>query len=228
MLLFKEALDGRRLIPVRAHCCPSMHPLMCKPEPLQPSQCSASKQRIALPRVTLAVPRLHCVAVHQRLTEAAYVLNWLHPRQYLGASFIYRCCAHSSPQGHCALTIRPSRRLRRGLTQALVPSPALCRPLFIPGFCLSQRFLLWGLGRSPGFACWLGVSFQPFWPLALASQAPAAIILAALRRFRGPAPFRGLRPSAKPGAPFWPSGLTRRSSRPAYGGRLALAVSNTS
>ena len=66
---------------------------------------------------------------------------------------------------------------------------------------------------------------KPFWPPALASQAPPAIMLAALRRFRGPALFRGLRPCPSPGAPFWPSGLTRRSSRPAYGGRLTLAVS---
>ena len=106
----------------------------------------------------------------------------------------------------------------------LVPSPALCRPLFIPGFCLSQRFLLWGLGRSPGFACWLGVSFKPFGPLALASQAPAAIILAALRRFRGAAHFRGSRASSSSGAPFWPSGLTLQSSGLAYGQPLTLAV----
>ena len=66
---------------------------------------------------------------------------------------------------------------------------------------------------------------KPFWPPALASQAPPAILLAALRRFRGPALFRGLRPCSSPGAPFWPSGLTLRSSRPAYGGRLTLAVS---
>ena len=66
---------------------------------------------------------------------------------------------------------------------------------------------------------------KPFWPPALASQAPPAILLAALRRFRGPALFRGLRPSSRQGVPFWPSGLTRRSSRPAYGGRLIWAVS---
>ena len=67
---------------------------------------------------------------------------------------------------------------------------------------------------------------KPFWPPALVQQAPPAIILAVLRRFRGPALFRGLRPCPSPGAPFWPSGLTRRSSRPAYGGRLTLAVSS--
>ena len=67
---------------------------------------------------------------------------------------------------------------------------------------------------APGFACWLGVSFKPFGPLALASQAPAAIILAALRRFRGSVLFHGPRPSSSQGAPFWPSGLTVRRSRP--------------
>ena len=68
-------------------------------------------------------------------------------------------------------------------------------------------------------------SLQPFWPPALASQALPAIFIAALRRFRGAALFRGPRPSSSQGVPFWPSGLTRRSSRPAYGGRLTLGVS---
>ena len=68
---------------------------------------------------------------------------------------------------------------------------------------------------------------MPFWPPALAQQAPPAIILAALRRFRGAALFRGPRPSSSQGVPFWPSGLTRRSSRPAYCGRLTLGVSTT-
>ena len=57
-------------------------------------------------------------------------------------------------------------------------------------------------------------------------QAPAAIILAALRRFRGPALFRGPRPSSRQGVPFWPSGLTLRSSGPAFCGPLTLAVSH--
>ena len=55
---------------------------------------------------------------------------------------------------------------------------------------------------------------MPFWPPALAQQAPPAIILAALRRFRGAALFHGPRPSSSQGAPFWPSGLTVRRSRP--------------
>ena len=56
-------------------------------------------------------------------------------------------------------------------------------------------------------------------------QAPPAILLAALRRFRGPALLRGLRPYLRQGAPFWPSGLTLRSSGPAFCGPLTLAVS---
>jgi IS5 family transposase len=40
------------------------------------------------------------------------------------------------------------------LLRALVPSySALCRPAFIPALRLSQRFLLWGFGAAPGFAC---------------------------------------------------------------------------
>ena len=66
---------------------------------------------------------------------------------------------------------------------------------------------------------------KPFWPPALVQQAPPAILLAALRRFRGPALFRGLRTSSRLGAPFWPSGLTLRSSGPAFCGPLTLAVS---
>ena len=45
-------------------------------------------------------------------------------------------------------------------------------------------------------------------------QALPAINLAALRRFGGLALFHGLRPSSSLGAPFWPSGLTIRRSRP--------------
>ena len=56
-------------------------------------------------------------------------------------------------------------------------------------------------------------------------QAPAAILLAALRRFRGPALLRGLCPSSSQGAPFWPSGLTLRSSGLAFSQPLTLAVS---
>ena len=56
-------------------------------------------------------------------------------------------------------------------------------------------------------------------------KALPAIILAALRRFRGPALSGGLRPCPSPGASYWPSGLTLRSSGPAFCGPLTLAVS---
>ena len=106
------------------------------------------------------------------------------------------------------LTVRRSRPPTAAAElSSLVPSPALCAQPLVPALYLVQ-----------------GV-FKPFWPPALVQQAQPAIILAALRRFRGPALFRGLRPCPSLGASFWPSGLTRRSSRPAYGGRLTLAVS---
>ncbi len=101
----------------------------------------------------------------------------------------------------------PQFVLRRGLPRALVPSPASCAQPPIPALCIVQ-----------------GV-FKPFWPPALVQQALPAIILAALRRFRGPALFGGLRPCPSPGASFWPSGLTLRSSGPAFCGPLTLAVS---
>ena len=67
-----------------------------------------------------------------------------------------------------------------------------------------------GLGRVAGFACKGGAGFKTFWPPAPVQQARAAIVFAVRR-----AAIRAL---------FHPSGLTRQSSRPAYGGRLTLAV----
>jgi hypothetical protein len=114
---------------------------------------------------------------------------------------------------NCA--VKPTRLRRAAYFRSLVPSySALCRPAFIPALRLSPRFLLWGFGALPGFACIHCAGFKPFWPLALVQQAPPAIILAALRRFRGAALFPGPRPSSRQGAPFWPSGLTVRRSRP--------------
>ena len=67
--------------------------------------------------------------------------------------------------------------------------------------------------------------FRPFGPPALVQQALPTIILAALRRFRRPALFCGLRPCPSPAAPFWPSGLTLRSSGLAFSQPLILSVS---
>ena len=107
----------------------------------------------------------------------------------------------------------------------LVPShSASCRPPLTPALCLSPRFLLGGFGALRGFACVRFGRFKPFWPLAPVYPAPPAIFLAALRRFRGPALLRGLCPSSSQGAPFWPSGLTLRSSGLAFSQPLTLAV----
>ena len=95
---------------------------------------------------------------------------------------------------------------QRGLIQALGPSPALCAQPLISALGPVQK------------------AYLSFWPPALASQAPPAIMLAVLHGFRGPALFRGPRPSSMQGVPFWPSGLTLRSSGPAFCGPLTLAV----
>ena len=66
-------------------------------------------------------------------------------------------------------------------------------------------------GVRSGFACVGYASFKPFWPLAFVQQAQAAIVFVV----------RGLSGHFR----FCALGLTRRSSRPAYCGRLILFVS---
>ena len=105
---------------------------------------------------------------------------------------------------NCA--VKPTRLRRAAYFRSLVPSPASCAQPPVPALRPVPK------------------AFKPFGPPALASQAPPAILLAALRRFRGPAVFPGLRPCPRQGAPFWPSGLTLRSSGPAFCGLLTLAV----
>ena len=68
-------------------------------------------------------------------------------------------------------------------------------------------------GVRSGFACVGCASFKPFWPLALVQQALAALVFVV----------RGLWDHFR----FCALGLTRRSSRPAYCGRLILSVSTT-
>ena len=66
-------------------------------------------------------------------------------------------------------------------------------------------------GACSGFACVGCASFNPFWPLALVQQAQAALVFVV----------RGLCGHLR----FCALGLTRRSSRPAFCGRLILFVS---
>ena len=118
--------------------------------------------------------------------------------------------------------------------------PAFCGPLTLAVSPFIFRFMqariyssaspfssVFPLGFWPCGGLRLGLVrfFKPFRPLALAQQALVAIILQVLRRFRGAALFRGPRPSSSQGVPFWPSGLTLRSSGPAFCGPLTLAVS---
>ena len=103
--------------------------------------------------------------------------------------------------------VKPTRLRRAAYFRSLVPSPVSCAHPPVPALRPVPK------------------AFKPFGPPALVQQAPPAILLAALRRFRGPALFRGLRPCPSLGAPFWPSGLTLRSSGPAFCGPLTLAVS---
>ena len=64
--------------------------------------------------------------------------------------------------------VKPTRLRRAAYFRSLVPSySALCRPAFTPAVRQSQRFLLWGFGAAPGFACVRLVGFRPFGPLAL-------------------------------------------------------------
>ena len=90
-----------------------------------------------------------------------------------------------------------------------------------PAFTFSSGYPL-GFCRVPGFAFWRCAYFKPFWPLALAQQAPPAIIFQAVRRLRGAVLFRSSRPSSSWSFPFWRLGLTVQSSRPAFGGRLTF------
>ena len=111
------------------------------------------------------------------------------------------------------LTVRRSRPPTasaelRALVLPIIPLQSPCQ--FQPP-SPSQAPMQRGFGRVAGFACKGCASFKPFWSLALAQQALAAIVSVVLG-----AAIRAL---------FHPSGLTRQSSRPAYGGRLTLAVS---
>ena len=86
---------------------------------------------------------------------------------------------------------------------------------YSPAFTFSSGYPL-GVCRVPGFAFGRCASFKLFWPPALAGRAPLAIILQALRRFRGAVLFRSLRPSSSWGFPCWLLGLSVQSIRPVF------------
>ena len=96
--------------------------------------------------------------------------------------------------------------------------------LYSPEFTFSS-VIRWVFCRVPGFAFGRCVGFKLFWPLALAQQAPPAIIFQAVRRLGGTLLFRGLRPSLIQQFLFWFLWLTGQSNRPAFGGRLTFGVS---
>ena len=78
--------------------------------------------------------------------------------------------------------------------------PALFSPMFYsPAFIFSSGYSL-GFGFLAGLRLLVLRQFSAFLP--------------AVRRLRGAALFHGPRPSSSQGAPFWPSGLTVRRSRP--------------
>ena len=118
-----------------------------------------------------------------------------------------------------AISFTPTRcsnpSLKRTASQPLSSNVSplqnyLCRPAFIPAFCLSQRFSLLGLVLALGFACKCSAGFKPFWP-----PAPVLLALEALSLVA----FRGCVALC-----LTPSGLTRQSSGPAKGGPLTLVV----
>ena len=91
--------------------------------------------------------------------------------------------------------------------------PAHFSPCIFKRHLPSQASIRWVFGACSGFACVGCASFKTFWPLALVQQALAALVFVV----------RGLCGHFR----FCALGLTRRSSRPAYCGRLILFVSTT-
>ena len=79
---------------------------------------------------------------------------------------------------------------------------------YSPAFIFSSVYSL-GFGFLAGLRLWILRQFKSFWPPALVRQAPPAIIFQALRRLRGAALFRSLRPSSSWGFPFWLLGLRK-------------------
>ena len=114
---------------------------------------------------------------------------------------------------NCA--VKPTRLRRVAYFRSLAcEKSAILKPmLYSLAFTFSSVYLL-VFCVVPDCAFWCCATFKSFWPPAPVQQALPAIIFAALRRFLGAVLFLGPRPSSRLGAPFWPSGLTVRRSRP--------------
>ena len=146
----------------------------------------------------------------------------------LGGAVLFRSFCPSPSSGYpfwlLALTFRSSRPAFCGRLTSPV-SPFIFRFMQARIYSSASPFSsVFPLGFWPCGGLRLGLVrfFKPFRPLALAQQALVAIILQVLRRFRGAALFRSVRPSSTWGFPFWPMGLTVQSSRPAFCGRLTF------
>ena len=83
-------------------------------------------------------------------------------------------------------SVKPTRLRRAAYFLSLVPSPVSCAHPPVPALRPVPR------------------AFKPFWPPALVQQAPPAILLAALRRFRGTAVFLGCARLQGRALPFGP------------------------
>ena len=159
------------------------------------------------------------------VSAGSYLFASIAPLPWRGAfSQLARVVKLGVPFWRLCLTVRCSGRLRRSLNSGVSPAetPLYLGPCFIHRHLFSQAFIRWVFCRVPGFALGRCAVFKSFWPLALAQQAPPAIILQASRRFRGAVLFHGLRSSSSWNFPFWRLGLTVQSSRPAFGGRLTF------
>ena len=159
------------------------------------------------------------------LAPAAIILAALH--RFRGAAHFRGSRASSSPGAPfwpSGLTLQSSG-LAYGQPLTLAVSPFIFRFMQASIYSSASPFSsVFPLGFWPCGGLRLGLVrfFKPFRPLALAQQALVAIILQVLRRFRGAALFRSVRPSSTWGFPFWPMGLTVQSSRPAFCGRLTF------
>ena len=132
----------------------------------------------------------------------------------LGGTLLFRGLRPSSSWGfpfwRLGLTVQSSRPAFGGRLSLFVSlrKTRIIQPMFYsPAFIFSSVYSL-GFGFLAGLRLLMLRQFSAFFQ--------------ALCRLRGALLFCGLRPSSIWGFPFWLLGLTRQSSRPAFGGRLTF------